>query len=98
MWKVLLAVGAATVNFLVPMQYQGIPDHPVKVIFADQKHIDWYCGKASPGFYTLACAKDPDVIIMPNPCIYPEYKNPDSYARLMCHEKGHLMGWHHVDE
>lgn len=99
MWKILLAVGAATIQFLVPEQYQGNPEHPLKIIFVEPGHaIDVYCGKAERGFYTLACSKAPNILVMPNPCRYPEYKDPDSYARLLCHEKGHLMGWHHVDE
>jgi antirestriction protein ArdC len=30
------------------------------------------------------------LLIMPDPCKFPA---TDNYARLMCHELGHLDGW-----
>lgn len=98
MWvKTLLVLASATINLLVPMEYQGVPKHPVPVIFVSTGEIDLYCGKSRPGFHTLACEKG-GTLVMPNPCEYPEYKDPYSYARLLCHEKGHVLGWHHIDE
>ena len=45
----------------------------------------------------LACEKNKK-LILPNPCLYPEEKDVDSYAHLLCHEKAHVNGWHHPNE
>lgn len=33
-----------------------------------------------------------DTIIIPNPCRWEKF---DPYARLLCHELGHVNGWKH---
>lgn len=65
----------------------------------NQATIDARCGKASPGFVTIACGfQASHQVFAPNPCDYPEEKDPKSYAHVLCHEKAHILGWHHKDE
>lgn len=84
-----------TVNLNIPPQYMG--DTIVIISTEDQKAINKDCGKAEKNYVTLACA-DVTIIYMPNPCFYPEEKNHDSYAHLLCHELAHINGWHHKNE
>lgn len=45
----------------------------------------------------LACTKmypNRPTIVMPNPCAFPF----DAYARMECHELGHVNGWEHEME
>jgi hypothetical protein len=64
------------------------------VLFTDRAGIDAYCGVAEPPNIILACRREltngASVLIMPNPCILGE---SEFYAKLMCHEKGHALGW-----
>jgi hypothetical protein len=71
-----------------PVNYQG--DATATVQFVNQDQIDSLCGKAPKGFQTEACQTGPK-IILPNPCSA-EFKG-EVYARLSCHELGHLNGW-----
>ncbi len=58
----------------------------------DQAGIDRSCqplfGEPPKGMKTDACATG-ERVILPNPCDYPE----ESYARMLCHELGHVNGW-----
>ena len=92
---VLLALIGYSHYYNIPKQYQGNPDHPVSVIFVWPKDVNTYCGNDTPLERTfLACEKG-GTLIMPNPCLYPEMKDVDSYAHLLCHEKAHINGWNH---
>ena len=71
---------------LPPKEYRG--DARVTVHFT--RHAEVLCRimKAEPG--SIACAGvGSDWMIVPNPC---DWKS-DAWARLMCHEKGHSLGW-----
>lgn len=67
-----------------------------------QAEINKQCGvfkdKAGNDLNTIACA---DIgghkIYMPNPCTYPEVKDENSYAHLVCHEVAHTEGWKHTE-
>lgn len=48
-------------------------------------------GKPDPDHPTEACSfGPPSEVYVPNPC---DYDARDDYARLLCHEIGHLNGW-----
>ena len=50
------------------------------------------CGQATPPYVIIACASEEKrIIIMPNPC-HPRFAGQE-YAKIMCHEKSHLLGW-----
>jgi hypothetical protein len=93
--RIILAGFVVTADLLVPQEFQVNPPHPVPVIFVEPHEVETYCGHPKEG-RILACTAGNGTIVMPNPCDYPEYKDPDSYARLMCHEKGHVNGWVHL--
>jgi hypothetical protein len=84
-------------NSLPPLKYQGNPP-PAVIIVVDNTNSKDACGVAEKGWRLMACeGSGPNgvpVLIMPNPCIYPEaWKDPYSYAHLLCHEFGHANGW-----
>jgi hypothetical protein len=82
----------ASIMFAIPEQYQG--SATVIVHFVDFKTIDAVCGKAAlPNHQTLGCFKDGSLWVY-NSC-YADEVDKDSYARLMCHEKAHVLGWVH---
>lgn len=66
------------------------------VTFADQDTIDRTCGTL-PGMRVVACVAEigQGVMALPNPCDE-EFQGED-YASVVCHEKGHTLGWHHED-
>jgi hypothetical protein len=84
----------ASINLPIPNAYVGNPDHPVPVIFVEPTEINTYCGRAAGTLVRIACEKG-GTLILPNPCDYPEARNVDSYAHLVCHEKAHVNGWIH---
>lgn len=50
------------------------------------------CGKADPGTILEACSiESAPKLVLPNPCD-PKFAG-QSFARLTCHELGHLHGW-----
>lgn len=59
----------------------------------DQAGIEAECqplyGAPPSGMKTYACSIGPRVVA-PNPCTYPA---SDAYARMLCHELGHVNGW-----
>jgi hypothetical protein len=92
----LLALSSLS-NALPPTKYQGNPP-PVVVVIVDDTNSKDTCGVAPAGWRLMACEfetkKGVPVILMPNPCTYPEaQKDPFSYAHLLCHEFGHTNGW-----
>lgn len=101
--KALLALAIAsplivTNEFHIPQKYRG--DTTALVYFTDQKTIDKNCGKqADPRLYTVACAYQKRMTMyLPNPCKDKDADKPESYAHVLCHEIGHLNGWHHINE
>lgn len=84
-----------TAGLPIPTEYQGTPTAAV-VLFLTPQEVNAACGNADPLWNVYACTYvDKRVIVMPNPCLYPEAKNVESYAHLMCHEKAHINGWRH---
>ena len=49
--------------------------------------IEAACGKAPRGYVFLGCTRG-RTVYMPNPCTTRE-----SFARILCHEAGHVNGW-----
>lgn len=89
----LIPLAIPSLEMPTPQEYQG--NTRVMVRFVDPHEVEKYCGKASqPGWSRIACYWK-DELTMPNPCKYPEAKNKDTYAYLLCHEKAHKNGWRH---
>lgn len=90
----LALAGIASADLEVPKEYHG--NTGAVVLFMEPQQVNKYCGNTDPDWIVYACAwSSKKLIVMPNPCNYPEAKNTDSYAYLMCHEKAHLKGWKH---
>jgi hypothetical protein len=91
-WLLLtVAWGHNTPNFdgWPPARYAG--NAAAYVHFTDQKRISARCDEKGDPLPSEACSfGPPNEIYMPNPCSFPP---SDDYARLMCHEIGHLNGW-----
>lgn len=88
----LLLASAGSVNDdgWPPRRYRR--DATAQVHFVDQKHVTGYCDAgdpAGPGWETVACESG-FTLYLPNPCTYPD---GDEYARIACHELGHVNGW-----
>ena len=84
LWAMMPGAGGFSPD-LPPERYRG--DAKVQVRFTS--HAEPLCNiiKAKRG--SIACAPvGGDLIIAPNPCGW-----RDPYAKLMCHELGHSMGW-----
>jgi len=75
-----------------PVRYRG--NVGAYVHFTTQFVITAKCDAGDPDppdLYTVACAwGPPNELYLPNPCWFPK---TDSYARIVCHEMGHLNGW-----
>jgi hypothetical protein len=60
---------------------------------SDQAGINLTCqalfGAPPAGMKTDACFTG-ERMVMPNPCSFPQ---TESYARMLCHELGHVNGW-----
>jgi hypothetical protein len=95
MIELLLAVALSVTNdALPPVKYQG--NTAAIVVTIDNPNSKNTCGVAPEGYVTLACAfkkKGAPIVLMPNPCRYPEAADELSYAHLLCHELGHVNGW-----
>lgn len=91
----MVVMAHASINDPIPEQYQK--NTTVKLVTMTQEEINKTCG-VSPGFDTIACA---DIggkhIFAPNACLYPEAKDVNSYAHMICHETAHTEGWDHGD-
>lgn len=72
---------------LPPERFQG--ETTVVITFVPSVNTRDTCGIAGKGYAFLGCTRRDDVILMPNPCQFPR----DDYARILCHEKGHRLGW-----
>ena len=84
LWVWMKPVGGFSPD-LPPKQYRG--DTRVQVRFTD--HAEAMCGIIKAPRGSIACAPiGGDLIIAPNPC-----KWRDPYAKMMCHEKAHALGW-----
>src|SRR5688572_20541417 len=78
-------------NGLPPERFRG--NSVSFVVFTSRAGINVACGVARPGFIIIACKRQIDgvpVIFMPNPCPMGER---ETYARIMCHENAHTLGW-----
>jgi hypothetical protein len=63
------------------------------VFFAEQPGIDHLCGGRDK---VIACAQiGGGTMALPNPC-QPRFAG-ESYAAVVCHEKGHILGWSHEE-
>lgn len=75
-----------------PLRFRG--DHKVTMYFDNINKINRDGGYKHRPFCssTVFAYSDPDTNTMhlPNPCQYPQ---SDAYARLACHELGHINGW-----
>lgn len=79
----MLLLMAAQIE-MPPLRFQGNATAIVRFV----TDVGPECANAPEGYLVLACSEGP-VIIMPNPCRYPN----ERYARLLCHEIGHLNFW-----
>lgn len=72
-----------------PQRYMG--EAAALVAFADD--VGALCGRpADPRYTILACASRAEkIIVLPNPCAA-QFRQ-EYYARIACHEKGHINGW-----
>lgn len=71
-----------------PARYDG--EAAAVVVFKND--VATVCGVAPPGFEILACAsQERGIIVMPNPC--DAIFRDEMFAKIMCHEKGHILGW-----
>ena len=98
--KDLLALLAASSFLAAPQTFTDAapPDRFTKnavitLELKDQAGIDaecqWRYGTPPAGMQTNGCAFDATVVA-PNPC---EFARSERYARLLCHELGHVNGW-----
>ena len=82
-----------------PPEFQRAPDAPAVVIYGDPAAVDAFCreGTGLIGGTIFACTFPVNRLqVMPNPCLFPD----EFYARLQCHENGHLpradgTNWRH---
>lgn len=54
-------------------------------------NIEAHCGKAPEGWRFVGCVIGKDTLVLLNPCS-PEFRR-EKYARIACHELGHINGW-----
>lgn len=93
-----IALGLAHASYsndLPPVKFQGNAP-PTVIQTVDDTNTKKTCGVAKTGWRFMACEYDKQgvpVILMPNPCSYPEAIDENSYAHLLCHEFGHANGW-----
>ncbi|MGZ8363994.1 MAG: hypothetical protein ACXW3D_08730 [Caulobacteraceae bacterium] len=77
---------------LPPSRYRSQADITTLLEVTNQPGIDKACSALftppPPGMKTNACFTG-QKIIMPNPCDFPN----ETYAKLLCHEMGHVNGW-----
>ena len=66
----------------------------IKVGFLSPEGVESVCrnlgAQVPEGMSLVACANSKG-IVAPNPCLFPD----ERYARLLCHEKAHVLGWKH---
>jgi hypothetical protein len=86
----LLATAGSTIDDGWPPRGRYRRDATAQVHFVDQKHVTGYCDAGdpdAPGDVTIACQSG-FTLYLPNPCAY-----RGEYARIACHELGHINGW-----
>lgn len=74
---------------LPPDRLQG--NNRTRIRFFDTLDVEEACGVPSPDKTFLGCVRGPvhkPIIYMPNPC-----RRSGEYARVLCHELGHVNGW-----
>jgi hypothetical protein len=88
LWVLLLS-GCEPKPYAVkpPERYNG-PRAVALLIIDSQAAITDACIAQKLPANTVACA-NPKTIWMPDPCQF-----SGAYAELMCHELGHVRGWH----
>lgn len=98
LWAALAAVAAASVppgygvkdtDAFPPLRFQR--DTVATIATAGTEDVlNEDCGKPDSGI-RLGCTliRQHNLVVVPNPCHYPE----DFYARILCHELGHVQGW-----
>jgi hypothetical protein len=73
-----------------PERFQG--PARMTLVFAGQPATTRACDAGRPlpprPWRRWACTRD-GVTYAPDPCLYPN----EAFARLLCHEKGHVNGW-----
>jgi hypothetical protein len=78
----------ATIPLMPPTRFQG--EATVSVHFIPKASVDHACRDPdAPWFVTVQGCYEPGLITISNPCEWPG----DKYAQLLCHEKGHALGW-----
>jgi hypothetical protein len=89
--NLLVALAMGYFAPLPPLEYRV--DYTVASIgFTQEETVDIKCGgDGNPlNGQIMACAEvNGERMIMPHPCLYED----DQYARLLCHELGHIRGW-----
>lgn len=82
----------ATEHLIPPKIYRG--DALAMTVYVGDVERPTLCGKSEHrGLTTLACTfRRKRLVVMPNPCRYARH---EFYARLACHELGHINGWRH---
>lgn len=104
MYKTVLlaAAGLITIHLQIPPQFQN--NRTVVLHTMTPEEVTKKCGdpgKAANGekLYVVACGDiNGKHVYMPNPCKYPEVKDENSYAHLLCHEIAHTEGWAHKEK
>lgn len=77
-----------------PAEFQG--DRIVLVQFVAAEKVDAACKawgtfpELKPGQYLSGCYTRGKVMILPNPCAWP---NDSDMRQVLCHELGHANGW-----
>lgn len=76
---------------LPPLEYNKPVNKVVEVTFTHPVLVHLACGGDIPSdLQIFACARvNGNRMIVPDPCLHTE----ESYARLLCHELGHINGW-----
>lgn len=87
----LVALNLGHMAPLPPIEYDKPVNKEVSIRFSHPLFVHLGCGGDIPSkWQILACAEvNGDRILMPDPCFHTE----ESYARLLCHELGHIKGW-----
>lgn len=83
---------------LPPIQYQGNSVSVLQTV--DNPNTEENCGKAPEGSVILACTHTDkkagvSTVTMPNPCLFAD---TEFYAKLLCHELGHVNGWNRTHD
>lgn len=89
--SVLFPTAAGTINDGLPPE-RFMADNYATVVFTNR--IEGFCGKLPAPAQIIACRRrtveGQDVLFLPNPC---GLGNVEFYARIACHELGHVNGW-----